>query len=281
MSDGAMEKTEAPAGAAEAPAAPAINFDKAELDEAGGEHVECAACKRVITTEYWQLLGKVLCDACRLDVHAASAVARSAATFGKAFLMAGLTALACGVGYAIFVGLTSIQFALVTIGIGWLVGRAVQRATSGFGTRKHQILAVALTYSAACMGYFPAVFKGIQSSAPAASLPAVTAHPAPPSAADAPSAPAAALPAPSAPAQSAAPSAGAGAEPISALGVLFGLVLLFVITLAAPLLDLTSGFGGIMGALIMFFGVQTAWRTARGVAAEVTGPYSVSKDRSA
>jgi hypothetical protein len=46
--------------------------------------------------------------------------------------------------------------------------------------------------------------------------------------------------------------------------------------LAAPLLLLTEGFSGLLGALIIFFGLRTAWSVAKGVEASITGPHQVS-----
>src|SRR6185369_344664 len=140
------------------------------FEEPAGEHVTCGLCKRAITTEYWQSLGKVLCASCRDVVNRTAAEARRGATLGKAFLLGGGVALACGIGYAIFVGVSGLQFALVTIGIGWAVGRSIQKVTRGFGTRKHQVLAVVLTYIASSMGYAPAVLKAVGQGTPSHGL---------------------------------------------------------------------------------------------------------------
>jgi hypothetical protein len=251
-----------------------IDFERAEYDEPDGEHVRCAACQRAITTEYWQLLGKVFCGACHEGVRGSIDVARGGAAFGKAFLASGAVALACGIGYAIFVGLTNIQLALVTIGIGWIVGRTVQRVTRGFGSVRHQVLAVALTYFASAMGYFPAVIgalgKGGDRTEQSAAAPTAA-----PSAAPAPTG------APAAPGRTAAgePAAPAAAAPVERPGV--GALFLFIVvtfglTLAAPLLMITEGFSGLLGLLIIFFGLRTAWTVAKGVQASITGPHRVA-----
>jgi hypothetical protein len=254
-----------------APESPAqLDFEHAEMAEPAGAHVSCEACKRPITTESWQLLGKVLCGSCHEQVGRAAGEARGGAALGKAFLLGGLVALGSGIGYAIFVGLTQIQFALITIGIGWAVGRAVQKGTRGFGSVRHQVLAVALTYFASSMGYLPAIFKAF--SHQASDTHQTDAKPA---AASAPTTAPTAAPAGEAPPPP-APSAGP-TEPehgiVASLLILVGLTTAFM--LAAPLIEITGGFSGILGALIIFFGLRTAWRVSKGVEATMTGPHRV------
>lgn len=261
MSDSTPEGNPAAAAQdADSPAA-AIDFDHAELPEGGGGgRVECAICHDMISTQYWQYGGKTLCGGCQRGVTAAEAEARRGATFGKAALRAGAVALACGVGYAIFVGLTHIQFALVTIGIGWVVGQTIQRVTRGFGARKHQVLAVALTYFASSMGYLPAVFAGLTE---AADQPQQTTT-APAAAAGEP---------PAAPAPATTPAA---ERPGFFLSLTVFALISTVFMLAAPFLEIAEGFSGVLGVLIIFFGVRTAWQTSRGIQATMTGPHALA-----
>jgi hypothetical protein len=55
------------------------------------------------------------------------------------------------VGYAL-VGLTGFMVSIVTIGIGYIVARAMMTATRGFGGREYQVAAVILTYLSASVG---------------------------------------------------------------------------------------------------------------------------------
>jgi hypothetical protein len=201
-----------------------------------------------------------------------AADARGGAAFGKAFAYGGAVAFGCGIAYAVFVGLTHIQFALVTIGIGWVVGRAIQRITRGFGSTRHQVLAVALTYFASTMGYVPSIWKAFsdgashQVDARSAGTAAPSTAPAAP---DTP--PESDTPAPPASdASAAAPKHGLGAS----LVIIFGLTVGFM--LAAPFFEIASGFSGILGLLIIFFGLRTAWQVSRGVEATITGPHRIS-----
>jgi hypothetical protein len=68
-------------------------------------------------------------------------------------------ALVCGVGAAVvgaigyaLVGLTGFMVSVVTIGIGYLVAKAMMTATCGIGGQPYQIAAVVLTYFSATVG---------------------------------------------------------------------------------------------------------------------------------
>ena len=264
----------APLAGTAPPAEPPIDFEHAEFGAGRGaadaKHLACGLCQREIHTEYWQSLGKILCDSCREMVRRAASEARGGASLGKAFLVGGGAALATGIGYAVFVGLTHIQFALVTIGIGWLIGRAIQKVTRGFGSVRHQVLAVALTYFASSMGYLPAIFKAMSDHHPTTEQQASGAADTPVAPSDTPAAPAG-TPAPPADTQTAPPAEHGLAGSLAILAVL-----LTALTLAAPVLDVMNGLNGVLGALIIFFGLRTAWRTAKGIEATFTGPHRVA-----
>ena len=262
--------------AAAAPAPAKIDFERAEFEEPKRDDVECSVCHRTIRTEYWQVGGdKILCGPCRKIVDETGARANGGAAFGKAFLYGGGAALACGTGYAIFVAVSNFQFALVTIGIGWAVATAIQKVTRGFGGRKYQILAVALTYFATTMSYAPAIFNELRSlghnhTSSGSTAPGATGEPA--------SAPANA-PAPEqapeqAPESADSPAPASRMNPGVALLALVAIIVAFM--LAAPFLGLGSaGISGLLGLLIIFFGLRMAWRISRGIQPTITGPHQV------
>jgi hypothetical protein len=248
-----------------------IDFDRAEYEEPAAAHVQCGLCKGAITTQYWQTLGKILCADCREIVQKSADGAKKGATLGKAFLYGAGAALGCGIGYAVFVGLTSIQFALITVGIGYVVGRAILKATRGFGSRRHQVMAVVFTYFASSMGYFPAAVQAIREMASHAeqrgASSATAADPAPPSPG------ATASPAGAPPVLEGTPD-----RPRPSLGValLFTAGVTLFLILAAPFLEISNGISGILGLLIIFFGLRTAWRISKGVQPTITGPHQVA-----
>jgi hypothetical protein len=53
------------------------------------------------------------------------------------------------------------------------------------------------------------------------------------------------------------------------------LITLLGIGLASPFLELSDGFGGIIGLFILFLGIRAAWSLTSGVdtAPDISGPY--------
>jgi hypothetical protein len=95
-------------------------------------------------------------------VAAGFAKANTGAAFGKAVLLGGLTAIGCGIGYAVFVSVTRMQLALITIGIAYVVASVVRKASGGFSGPRFQVLAVVLTYLASTMGYAPGLLTALR-----------------------------------------------------------------------------------------------------------------------
>jgi len=248
-----------------APTPDALQFDTAHFD-APPAGVACQACASPLRDRYWQAGGHPMCERCWGEVDRSVAEALTRGSFLRAAVRAGAVALACGVAYAIFVGATDMTLGLLTIGIGYLVGASVQKVTRGFGTTRHQALAVLLTYMAACMGNAVPLVRALTRDRPAAAAAA-------PGATSAPRGPITAATSPP-------PSANAPAPPSSGGGL--GAVLLAVggllaLCLASPFLMLSaSGGSGFMSLLIIAFGLYEAWRRAAGVRLTFTGPHDVA-----
>jgi hypothetical protein len=163
-----------------------------------------------------------------------------------------LTALACGIGYAVFVAATRYQLALLTIGIGILVANAIRKASDGIGGTRFQVLAVVLTYLATAMGYFPAVWRGATEGVEHSTQHASGGEPK-------------------------SEENGASEAPTSgnkhlALGeVVVAVAVLFAYTLAAPFLA-----KDVLGLLIVGFGLWEAWRRSGALPLVIEGPFRVA-----
>jgi hypothetical protein len=253
----------------------ALRFDRADYETAPGAGPHCGVCKGPLAPEYWRWQGLIFCSACRPKVRDTIAESQSRGAFAKAALQGTGVAIACGIGYAVFVGVTKMQLALVTIGIAYVVAHVVRKASGGLGGRRFQVLAVALTYFASTMGYAPGIFKGVQevrAKRDAVTVQATGSGDSPAhetaQAGNASSAQGAAAPASDAPAHAhaAAPRGGLGSV-IIALAFLFGLLL------AAPFLEITSA---PIGVFIVLIGLWQAWKLTRGVPIAIEGPYRVA-----
>jgi hypothetical protein len=121
-----------------------LQFDRVE-QPAGA--TACSACQGALVGAYFQANGQVLCQTCAENVR------QLFAEKDGGFLRL-MRAVALGIGGgiaggAVYVGVLKfahINAALVTILIGWLVGKGVRNGSGARGGVGYQILAVAITY---------------------------------------------------------------------------------------------------------------------------------------
>lgn len=140
----------------------ALQFDRAESIDAsaplaGG--VVCATCKQTINDAYFTLGQKSFCASCKAAVDGVMARAQTQRIFGMAFAF-GLAAAIAGAGiYYAVLAYAGVQLSLITVLIGYMVGRAIHKATYGGGGRRYQVLAVTLTYLAVGLSYLFVAMK--------------------------------------------------------------------------------------------------------------------------
>jgi hypothetical protein len=253
---------------------PGLRFDRAEYSGRGlsSSAAPCANCRRPIEGQYWKWQSHLVCDDCRGSLAAKITEVTSRGSFGKAVLQGGGVAVLCGIGYAVFAAVAKMELALITIGIGFLVAKAVRKASGGVGGRRFQVLAVVLTYLGSTMGYMPAVFNGLKEGARHAHHAQATASASATADAPAGSEPVAGEGAPAAATPATPPEAAPRKmNPFVALVALVAVVV--GISLAGPFLELTTS---PLGLLIVAFGLWEAWRLSRGVPMVIEGPYKLA-----
>jgi hypothetical protein len=240
-----------------------LRFDRADYAGAQPASPPCAVCRGSLGTEYWKWQRLVFCTGCRPKITTKLAESQSVRTTVRAGLLGGGVALLCGVGYAVFVAVTNMQLALVTIGIAYVVGRVIRKASGGVGGLRFQILAVVLTYVASTMGYAPGILRAVSAEANEKSQTADVASAHESSAPGDPGGPAASPPR--------SQDAGKPSFSLSSLGALvYVFAVLFRIMLEAPFLELSAA---PLGVVIVAIGLWQAWKLTRGVPLEVEGPY--------
>jgi hypothetical protein len=223
------------------PTNPALQFERAEFP---GAARQCARCKTTVADQYYLLGGHTICASCMPQfshVGTAKGIGRP--------LLFGLGGAAAGAAaYAAVSMMTGFRFSLLSILVGFLVGKAVRAGAGGRGGLKLQILAVLLTYGAITLSYIPQMIQEVRVQADKA------AHE-----------------------KNIDPAEGRAGLPRPTAGRLVMAVgFVAAIALAAPFLELASSpGGGLLNALIIFFGLAQAWRMTRGVKAELTGPFQV------
>lgn len=200
----------------------------------------CAACKRPVSGEYFAVNGAHVCPECARKIQAGmpadshAAFAR-ALTFGVAGAVAGLVLY---VGFAMVTGLV---IGWVSVGVGFIIGKAMNFGSRGVGGRRYQITAALLTYLAVSMSAVPLAIHQMREHRPQV--------------------------------QSSETAAMAPAAPMNipkAIGMLA------LVGVASPLLDLQDPVHGLIGLVILFVGMRFAWRFTAGRTLAVSGPYAPS-----
>ena len=238
-----------------------LQFEKAEFADA---RPKCTRCQSPIEHTYFHLAGQMICSGCAEIARAGQQSPENKWVLRGFFRGLGM-AILCAVGYAIFTYVTNIQLALLAIGVGWAVGTAVRKGSRGLGGRRCQILAVGLTYFAITISYLPLILQG---AAEGAKKSAAAKSGKPESAGGDVQ--------PSAKTSGIAPVAKVRAFSFGSF--LIALAILVGVSLAAPFFGVASGFSGIIGLLIIFWGLQQAWKQTARDERLIMGPYSVEEN---
>jgi predicted lipid-binding transport protein (Tim44 family) len=238
--------------------APTPQFGTAEYAAKPGTDV-CKSCKQAITGLYYRVNGSLACDRCvnqlkdQLPKDTHSAFVRGLA-FGIGGAVIGL------ILYSAFTIITGIVIGYVSLAVGWIIAKAFKMGSRGIGGRRYQIAAAALTYAAVSLAAVPIYFSAI--SKEQARKPARTQT----------------APAPVSPDNCSSPSdadIASGSVPLEkpkvSLGSALGLLLL--IGLASPFLALENPVGGAIGLVILFVGMNIAWKLTAGPKVEILGPF--------
>ncbi|MDQ3995878.1 MAG: hypothetical protein M3303_02545 [Gemmatimonadota bacterium] len=115
-------------------------------------YMSCSECRATMRDRYFALNERPICAKCRpvfakrIERGTTAAAFRRAALHGLLTAFAGAAVLGTGVLFIPFVRI------FVVIGVGHFIGKRVMAAVDGYGGRRYQILAVALTYFAIGLG---------------------------------------------------------------------------------------------------------------------------------
>ncbi len=118
----------------------------------------CVLCRKPIAERYYEANGKTVCEQCKQRVDARSAA--GGGSVGKALLFgAGAAAVGAAVYYAVL-AMTNLNLGLISVLVGYMVGKAVRKGSVGFGGPRYQAIALVLTYLAIGATYAPFMFEG-------------------------------------------------------------------------------------------------------------------------
>jgi hypothetical protein len=226
----------------------------------------CKGCNQPITGLYYRANGATVCGSCA-DRIKRQAPADSHSDFTRAILF-GLVGFAIGLTlYAAFVIITGISIGYISLAVGWIVGKAMMLGSKGVGGRRYQVTAVLLTYAAVSMAFIPIAISSLRSEKSQPKVEQRSVPQSPTSASDGST-----ENAPTASAQENKPAVSFGKAIAS----------LVMIGLASPFIELQEGFNGFIGLIILFVGMQFAWKMTAGARQiNVEGPYQQSAATSA
>lgn len=201
-----------------------MDFSKAEFEGGAPAAVQCAACQQALAQQYWTAGPLTVCGRCAEQVKAGPPPGGGVVRTFKAVLFGCGAGLAGATGYGLIIHYAKVELALVTILIGWMVGRSVRAGSEGRGGRWYQFLGAVLTYGWCMMAYVPDVVEALTTGAK---------------------------------------------EPLP----------LVVAVLMAPFIALIvpfSGEMGVLGTLILAFGIWRGWREPAKVEIPVDGPFELA-----
>lgn len=208
----------------------------------------CVACKQSIANTYYHAQGQVVCPLCADRIQSGQQ-APPPLSLARAALYGAGAALAGCILYATVAIVSGLEVGLIAIVVGYMVGKAIRRASRGLGGRPQQILAVTLTYFSITTSYIPVfIYQSMKHPHTVVQSGQTEVQGA----------------------ETARNGGAAGQARVS-----FGRALLFLLLLAAvaPFLSLGSGVSGLISLFIIFIGLQRAWRLTGRSEILVMGPY--------
>ena len=215
-----------------------LQFQRAEISGKA-----CVACSAAIPDEYFHLNGVDLCPGCAGQWQHFQQEPKGGALL-RGVLYGFGAAIAGAILMAVISYVTGYQLALISIAVGWMVGKAFRTGTGGGTSKRCQLLAVTLAYFGITMSFIPDLFGGPDASKQITTQGAVKSGNKDGKSAESSSSDAAKTP----------------KEPMTAGRFALGLAALIGVTLLSPFLLLLTGFSGLINLAIVFFGLQQAWK---------------------
>jgi len=241
-------------------------FGTADYNSAAGGST-CQSCKQTISGSYYRVNGVLACDRCTEQVRQ-QLPKDSHAAFVRGIVFGVGGAIAGLILYSAFGIITGLEIGYVALAVGWLVGKAIKKGSTGVGGRRYQVAALALTYAAVSMSAIP---MGIaQYMKQKKEHPPAVASTAPPPASSSENAQSGDA---SDEKTAAGPDVSSTKPHVSFAGALGSLALL---GLASPFLELQSGFSGMIGLVILFVGIRIAWQITAASQVDIVGPFQAA-----
>ncbi len=237
----------------------------------------CQYCHQPVPSTYYRINDSMACPACA--DKARGELARDTHPAYVRGLLFGIGAAIVGmILYATFAITTGIIIGYVSLAVGWMVGTAMMKGSSGVGGRRYQITAALLTYAAVSVAAVPiwihADIEHKRAAQQKLTEKQKTAleqrqlesefgqpHQTPD------------------PGSSAAPPAEPPPQPKEKPSFVGAFAQLLLIGIASPFIEVWEGgptFGWAIGIVILIVGIRIAWRITAGRPLAIYGPFNNS-----
>ncbi|HTU25712.1 MAG TPA: LIM domain-containing protein [Pirellulales bacterium] len=248
---------------AHTPSGGELQFDRAEF-AAPASAATCKVCGKPMHDLYYEVNGLPFCQSCRQQLQSARDVGSGAGRFARAALYGSLAGVAGAIIYYAVREVANIEFGLISIIVGLMIGKAVKKGSNARGGWLYQGLAMFLTYSAIVATYVPPIITIIRDRADENAAAVGLEEP---DGADG---------AAQAPAEAAAdrPAVAEPKPPLSTGTLVMALVSLVGLAYAIPVL---VGFSSPMSLIIVAIGLYEAWSLNRRLPIVVHGPFQIGK----
>ena len=202
--------------------------------------LKCAACRQPISGSYFQIRGAPACEQCTEKLRA-QMPRDSHAAFVRALLF-GMGGAVVGLALYVTVAIaTGLIIGIVSLAVGYIVGKAMHMGSRGAGGRRYQVVAVLLTYFAVSMSAVPIAIEQSRLH-----------H------------------------QDQVQSAETTAQPGTPMSTGKVIGALALAGIASPILELTDPVHGLIGLFILFVGMRFAWRFTANRSVSISGPFTVA-----
>ncbi|WP_435006517.1 hypothetical protein P12x_004062 [Tundrisphaera lichenicola] len=130
------------------PEADGLQFIQAEYDQAPPSVVGCAACKQTIIDQYFEINGTIVCEPCKQAIESKLRDGSGAVRFFRSLAFGTGAGMIGTLAYVASIRITHYDLSLISIFVGYLIGRAVRVGSDNRGGLIYQMTAIFLTYLA-------------------------------------------------------------------------------------------------------------------------------------
>ena len=129
-----------------------LQFKQAEFTTTSAAN--CPVCSLPFQESYFGLNGQMICARCAENLQKeVSAAGNDPYRYLRSAIFGGGVAAIGGAIYGAVMAYAHLELALISIAVGWAVGRAVRLGSGQIGGFFYQCLAAGLTYAAICGAY--------------------------------------------------------------------------------------------------------------------------------